>query len=427
MGKPNKEVAVVVLAGGPGDRLSILCAKRAIPAVPFAGKYRIIDFTLSNCVNSGLYDVMVLTQYRPLSLHDHIGNGKPWDLDRLHGGVRLVSPYLGRKASSWDRGTADAVYQNLEELEDLTADNILILGGDHVYKMDYRPMLNLHLEREADVTVGVIRVPIEQATRFGIVSTDATGRVTGFEEKPAQPQSNLVSMGIYVFNKAVMTDRLMKGATSPAGLHDFGRDVMPKMLENGDKVYAYLFDGYWQDVGTVQAYWDAHMQLLEDPPALNLYERSWVIYTRSEERPPAVVSSLAQVEQSLISHGCQVDGQVIRSVLSPGVIVEEGAIVRDSVILVDTVIGKNTVVDRAIIDKEVLTGANSYIGYGDDTTPNKDEPQRLNSGITLIGKRARLPDGVKIGRNCKIGPDVTPANFSDLSLATGGTLALPND
>ncbi len=425
MNRSNTEVMTIILAGGQGERLSILSEKRAKPAVPFAGKYRIIDFALSNCVNSGLDDILVLTQYRPLSLHDHIGSGKPWDLDRLRGGVRMVSPYLGRKDADWYRGTADAVYQNINQLSEIKSDNVLILGGDHIYKMDYRPMIDLHNEHKADVTVGVMRIPIEDAHRFGIVSVDDDGRVSNFVEKPKQPESNLVSMGIYVFSRDVLIDRLIKDAADPTSQRDFGHNIMPKMLKDGDRVYAYTFNDYWRDVGTVQSYWDANMELLESPPAVNLYDRDWIIYTKSEERPPAGISKQARVERSLISHGCQVRGQVIHSVLSPGVIVEEGAIVRDSIIMFDTVIGKNSVIDRTVIDKEVIVGPDSQIGFGDDQTPNKLEPARLNTGITLIGKRAHLPAGIKVGRNVKIGTDIRPNDFPSLDLPSGETVIAP--
>ena len=417
----------IILAGGQGERLSILSEKRAKPAVPFAGKYRIIDFALSNCVNSDLDDVLVLTQYRPISLHDHIGIGRPWDLDRLHGGVRMVSPYLGRKDADWYRGTADAVYQNINELTEIRSENVLILGGDHIYKMDYRPMIELHNQNKADVTVGVMRIPIEEAHRFGIVTANDEGRIVDFQEKPKQPKSNLVSMGIYVFNKDVLVDRLTRDAAVSTSQHDFGHNIIPMMLESGDRVFAYAFDGYWRDVGTVQSYWEANMELLEDPPAVDLYERSWVISTKSEERPPALVSSKARVERSMISHGCQIHGQVIHSVLSPGVIVEAGAVVRDSIIMFDTFIGENSVVDRSVLDKEVVIGPNSYIGYGEDDTPNKLEPQRLNTGITLVGKRAVLPAGIRIGRNVKIGTDVTPDDFGGLELASGETVIAPKE
>ncbi|MEI7554443.1 glucose-1-phosphate adenylyltransferase [Candidatus Chlorohelix sp.] len=422
MSRPNRNVLTVILAGGQGERLSIFSEKRAKPAVPFAGKYRIIDFALSNCVNSGLFDILVLTQYRPLSLHDHIGNGKPWDLDRLHGGVRMVSPYLGRKDSDWYKGTADAVYQNINELEETDAEYVLILGGDHIYKMDYRPMLQLHREKGAEATVGVMRVPIEEAHRFGIVAANEEGRVIEFQEKPKQPKSNLVSMGIYIFNKKHLIEKLTKDAQDSSSKHDFGHSILPEMLASGDKLYAYTFEGYWRDVGTVHSYWEANMELLQEPPELDLYERSWVVYTRSEERPSAIIEANANVKDSLISHGCQVHGQVINSVLSPGVIVEEGAIVRDSIIMIDSVIGKGSVIDKTVIDKEVIIGEGSIIGYGNDNTPNKFEPHKLNTGITIIGKRAQLPANVRIGRNCKIGTDVKPEDFPSLELGSAETV-----
>ncbi len=425
MSRLNQDPVAIILAGGQGERLSVLSEQRAIPSIPFAGKYRIIDFTLSNCVNSGLTSIMVLTQYRPISLHGHIGNGKPWDLDRLNGGIQVVSPYLGPKDAGWDRGTADAVYRNLEELIELPCENVLILGGDHIYKMDYRPMLELHHKQGADLTLGVLRIPLEEANRFGIVTTDETGRVVDFKEKPRQPTSNLVSMGIYIFNKEVLINRLTSDAATPGSQRDFGRNILPRMIEEGDRIFAYAFEGYWHDVGTVASYWEANMELVEDSPTFDLYERDWVIYTRSEERPPALTGTEAQIERSLISHGCQIRGQVIHSVLSPGVIVEEGAVVRDSVIMTDTVIGKNSVIDRVVIDKEVTVGADSYIGYGDDNTVNKREPNSLYTGITLVGKRANLPAGLKVGRNCKIGTSVQPAHFTSLEIASGENIEAP--
>ena len=427
MSRSSQEPIAIILAGGPGDRLSVLSEKRAIPSVPFAGKYRIIDFTLSNCANSDLSKVLVLTQYRPLSLHNHIGNGKPWDLDRLHGGVRLVSPYLGPKDAGWDRGTADAVFRNIEELVETSADTVVILGGDHVYKMDYRPMIDLHREQQADMTVGVIRTPLEEAHRFGVVATNQEGRVLGFEEKPAHPKNNLVSMGIYVFNKDILIERLTENAASPEARADFGRHILPLMLEKGDRVWAFPFEGFWRDIGTVQGYWEGNMELLEDRPGLDMYSRDLVIYTRSEERPPALTAATAQIERSLISHGCQIRGQVIHSVLSPGVIVEEGAVVRDSVIMTDSVIGKNSYIDRAVIDKSVVVGANCQVGTGSDMTANRQEPDILYSGITLVGKGTHLPDGLKIGRNCQIGSALGPANFPDLEIKSGETVEVKTD
>ena len=419
------KVLAIILAGGQGERLSLLSHKRAKPAVPFAGKYRIIDFALSNCVNSGISDVAVLTQYRPHSLHDHIGIGKPWDLDRQKGGIHLLQPYMGRKESDWYQGTADAVYQNLGFIMESRCDYVLILAGDHVYRMDYGPMIAFHQQRRAGATLGAVVVPIEEGSRFGILETDAEGRVNSFEEKPKEPRGTLGSMGIYVFDRDTLTRVLLEDARPvEAGgtltQHDFGRNIVPAMVARGEGVYAYPFTGYWQDVGTVHSFWEAHMKLLGDHPSFDLYDPSWVIHTRSEERPPAHVRSGAQVVESLVSHGCIIEGQVERSVLSPGVIVEKGAIVRDSIILFDTVIGAGSVIDRAILDKEVVVGKHCQIGYGEAMTPNKLEPGLLNSGITLIGKRTRLPDNLKVGRNCKIGTDLEPEDFPASSLLESG-------
>jgi glucose-1-phosphate adenylyltransferase len=416
------KVLAVIMAGGQGERLSLLSEKRAKPAVPFAGKYRIIDFALSNCVNSDIYDVAVLTQYRPHSLNDHIGIGKPWDLDRRQGGIHLLQPYVGRQESDWYQGTADAVYQNLGFITESRADYVLVLAGDHIYRMDYRPMISFHQQHATDVTLGAVVIPIEEGSRFGILETDEDGRVVSFEEKPAEPKGTLGSMGIYVFNRDVLARVLTEDAANTRSQHDFGRNIIPGMLDRGERVFAYPFTGYWQDVGTIQSYWEAHMGLLEDPPALDLYDRSWVIHTLSEERPPAHLFEGCEVASSLISHGCIIKGKVEHSVLSPGVVVEEGAVVRDSIALVDTVIGAGSVVDRSILDKEVVIGKNCRIGYGDDMTPNKQEPGRLNTGITLIGKRSRLPDNLKVGRNCKIGIDLRPQDFPSGTLPSGETV-----
>jgi glucose-1-phosphate adenylyltransferase len=418
------KVLAVILAGGSGERLSLLAAQRATPAVPFAGKYRIIDFALSNCVNSGLYDVAVLTQYRPHSLHVHIGIGKPWDLDRQQGGVHLLQPFVGRTEAAWDRGTADAVYQQLDFIMESRADYVLILGGDHIYRMDYRPLIAFHQQHGADVTLGGVVVPLADAPRFGIFETDVEGRVRSFEEKPARPRGTLGSMGIYVFGREtlarVLMDDAQRGPTSdPPSRHDFGRDIIPGMVARGDRVFAYPFTGYWQDVGTVNAYWAAHMALLDDPPAFALYDPAWVIHTRSEERPPGYLQRGAQITRSLISHGCVVKGLVDRSVLAPGVVVEAGAVVRDSILLGDTVVGAGSSVDRAILDKKVVVGAESRIGYGDDETPNRLDPGGLTTGITLIGKRTRLPAGMTVGRNCTIAPDLRPEDLPTTTVASG--------
>lgn len=415
-------VVAMILAGGQGERLSVLSRQRAKPAVPFGGKYRIIDFALSNCVNSGIYDVAVLTQYRPHSLNQHIATGRPWDLDRTNGGVRLLQPYLGTARSDWYRGTADAIYHNLWYLDEIKADYVLILSGDHIYRQDYREMIAFHQSRRADVTVAVTEVPLAEASRFGIMDADSDDRITRFLEKPREPISNLASMGIYCFNREVLIDSLREETDKRERL-DFGQSVIPWLLAGDYRLYAHRFGGYWQDVGTIQSYWEANMELLADLPSLNLYDADWVIHTRSEERPPVKVMEGSHIERSLLSNGCIIiRGSVIHSVLSPGVIVQEGAIVRDSIIMNDTIIGAGSVIDHCIIDKEVVIGADSRIGDGDDFSPNWLEPNRLNTGITLIGKRSRLPDGLVVGRNCRIGVSVQVDDFTGHHLASGESI-----
>jgi len=399
-------VLTLILAGGEGERLSILSQVRAKPGVPFGGKYRIIDFALSNAVNSGLTDVAVLTQYAPRSLIDHIGVGRPWDLDRSRGGVSLLQPYIGRgRARDWYRGTADAVLQNLEFITDREVDDVLVLAGDHIYKMDYRPFLELHRARQADVTVAVRTVPIEEAHRFGILDVAADGRVTDFIEKPPNPPSNLVSMGVYVFSRRALVEELR-----PERI-DFGRDVLPAMVNTGCRVFAYEYGGYWEDVGTIESYWRANLDLLSDHPGINLYDRPWLIYTKSEERAPALIGPDARVERSMISHGCVIHGSVSHSVLSPGVVIEAGAVVRDSIVMFDTIVRQGATLDRAIVDKDCEIGRGTVVGAGDDLRPNRTEPERLYAGLTLVGKHATVPPGRVIGRNCRIDPRVRAADF----------------
>ncbi len=414
----SSSVLTLILAGGEGERLSILSQVRAKPGVPFGGKYRIIDFALSNAVNSGLTDVGILTQYAPRSLIDHIGVGRPWDLDRSRGGVALLQPFIGRgRARDWYRGTADAVLQNVDFIEDRNPELVLVLAGDHVYKMDYRPFLDLHREKGAEVTCAVRTVLIEEAHRFGILEVADDGRVTDFIEKPAHPPSNLVSMGVYVFSWPLMRELL-----SPER-PDFGRDLLPWMMKERRAVFAYEFAGYWQDVGTIESYWATSLDLLRDDPGIELNDLGWLIYTKSEDRPPARIGPGASVSRSMISHGCVIDGNVEHSVLSPGVRVEAGAVVRDSIVMFDAVIGPGAVLDRAILDKEARIGAGARVGVGDELTPNRDEPERLYAGITLVGKRARVPDGIEIGRNCRIDPGVVERDFGNArSVATGTTI-----
>lgn len=415
----TKPVVALILAGGEGERLSILSSIRAKPAVPFAGKYRIIDFTLSNCVNSGIDNVLVLTQYNPRSLNDHIGLGRPWDLDRNKGGVQLLQPYIRRgRVAEWYRGTADAVLQNFNVIERVAGDIVLVLAGDHIYKMDYQPFIAAHRRRRADVTIAVRRVPLSDATRMGILALDENDRVTDWQEKPKQPKSDLASMGVYVFSKRALRRWLRED------LLDFGANVIPAMLEADDtRVFGYRFDGYWQDVGTIQAYWETSLELLDDSPALDLYDREWLIHTRSEERASAKIGPTAQVHRSLVSHGCVINGTVVNSILSPGVRVDVGAVVRDSIVMFDSVIRSGAVVDRSILDKEVVVGQGAIVGDGPDfDTPNRLEPTRLNTGITVVGKQAVVPRGVRLGRNVKIGSEVRSSDYPSRFIRTGGTV-----
>jgi len=405
----------VILAGGEGERLSILSAERAKPAVPFGGKYRIIDFTLSNCVNSEIDDVVVLTQYNPRSLNDHIGLGRPWDLDRNRGGVKLLQPYISRgRVADWYRGTADAVLRNMNVIEHDASDTVVVLAGDHVYKMDYQPFVAAHRRRRADVTIAVRRVPLAEASRMGILALDDADRVTEWQEKPKQPKSDLASMGVYVFSKKALRRWLSEDRP------DFGRHVIPAMLEAGARVFGYRYNGYWQDVGTIQSFWECNMALLEDDAELDLNDKDWVIHTRSEERAPAKVGPTAQVHRSLISHRCVINGTVVNSVLSPGVRVDVGAVVRDSIVMFDSVIRSGAVVDRAILDKEVVVGQGAIVGDGPfPDKPNKREPERLNTGITVVGKRSVIPRGSRIGRNVKVAADIRSADFTRRLVRSG--------
>jgi len=413
----------LILAGGEGSRLSILGEKRAKPAVPFGGKYRIIDFPLSNAVNSELYRIAVLTQYRPHSLMEHIGIGEPWDLNRRWpNGIRIWQPYRGRRDQDWYRGTADALYQNRNFIAEDGSDLLLTLSGDHIYKQDYRDLLRFHQEKGADLTVAVMHVRPDEVHRFGIMSVDADQRIVKFTEKPKQSESTLASMGIYVFSTRFLLRRLDEDAQEPSSAHDFGRNIIPKMVER-DKVFAYPFRGYWVDVGTIAAYWETNLSLLEENAALDLYDTNWVIHTRSKERPPVKLGPRGEVHDSLLSNGCVIDGTVINSVLSPGVHVERGAVVRDSVIMNDTTIRAGALIDRCVLDKEIEIGADTYVGIGDASTLNQLEPANLNTGITIVGKRAQVPAKTAIGRNCRIDPNVTPDDFERLDIPGGATVS----
>ena len=400
-----------ILAGGVGTRLCLLSERRAKPAVPFGGKYRIIDFTLSNCVNSGISDIGVLTQYRPTSLHQHIGIGRPWDLNRSRGGVQLLQPSLGSIESEWYRGTADAIYQNLIHLKRRRAEQVLVLSGDHVYKMNYDVMYDDHVKSRASVTVAVTEVPPEAASSFGMIETDSAGRVVGFEEKPQQARSRLASMGVYLFDREALIRWLIEDAALPDSRHDFGKDLLPRLVARGEAVHAYLYGGYWQDVGTLDSYYETNLSLVSDHPPFALDDPGWVIHTQSADRPPVRFEPGGRVERSLVANGCRVAGKVIRSVLSPGVTVAAGAEVRDSIVMNDTSIGRGATVDRAILDKEISIGEGARIGVGDGAPPNRACPDHLSSGLIVIGKGAQVPEGITIGRNARIGAHVRIRDF----------------
>jgi glucose-1-phosphate adenylyltransferase len=401
----------VILAGGEGQRLGVLTDRRAKPAVPFAGKYRIIDFTLSNCVNSGIFDLMILTQYRPHSLIEHIGAGRPWDLDRgFTGGVHVYQPYRGRLDTDWYRGTADAIYQNLSFVERGAPDRVLVLAGDHIYKMNYGSLIAFHSECNADVTIGTLNVTREEATRMGILAIDGESRVTQFVEKPSDPPGTLASMGIYVFDLKTLAQMLKEDAKRRDSSHDFGKDIIPRMVSGSMRAFAYPFESYWVDVGTVEAYWQTHMDLLKHPPPLDLNDRTWVVHTQSEERPPVTIQEGAVVKDSMITDGCVISAgaRIERCVLSPGVRIGKNAIVRDSVILTDSVVEEGARVDRAILDKAVRIGRRARVGQ-------RAKPGE-GPGITTIGKNAQIPDRIAVRRGAVIDADATPEYFSASAL-----------
>jgi glucose-1-phosphate adenylyltransferase len=409
----------VILAGGEGSRLGVLTAKRAKPAVPFGGKYRIIDFTLSNCVNSGIFDVMILTQYRPHSLIEHIKSGRPWDLDRsFNGGVQIYQPYKGRTDTDWYAGTADAIQQNFAFLKRTKPDLALILSGDHIYEMNYDTLLSFHIEHQADLTIASIRVTVEEARRMGILTTDDNYRVIQFMEKPKDPPGTLASMGIYVFNLNVLDKVLLEDFKRRDSSHDFGKDIIPRMMQSGMRVFAYPFGGYWVDVGTIDSYWRAHMDLIKHPPVLDLNDRTWIIHTPSEERPPVLIQKGATVIDSLITDGSIIaPGAIVeRSVLSPGVYVAPQAVVRESIVLTDSSIEAGACVERAIVDKNVTVGHNARVG--------RIQPDEADLGIATLGKGAQIPSGIKVGRGATVGPHVLAKHFSKEGVADGKSLQI---
>ena len=420
----KKEMIAMLLAGGQGSRLGVLTAKVAKPAVAFGGKYRIIDFPLSNCINSGIDTVGVLTQYQPLRLNTHIGIGIPWDLDRNVGGVTVLPPYEKSTSSEWYTGTANAIYQNLDYMETYNPDYVLILSGDHIYKMDYEVMLDFHKENHADVTIAAMPVPIEEASRFGIVITDNDRKIEEFEEKPKKPRSNLASMGIYIFSWPVLRDALKDLSSQPNC--DFGKHIIPYCHSKNKRLFAYEYNGYWKDVGTLSSYWEANMELIDIIPEFNLYEEFWKIYTNSGSLPPQYVSAQSVVEKSIICNGADIYGEVYNSIIGSGVTVGKGTVIRNSIVMSDTKFGENCVIEKAIIAEDVVIGDRVTIGIGSDT-PNKMRPGIYNAEIVTIGEKTVIPPDIQIGKNTALSGVTSREDYEDGVLESGETLIKAGD
>jgi len=414
-----RDTLAIILAGGKGARLAELCTRRTKPAVPFGGRYRLIDFTLSNCVNAGVFHVAVLTQYRPRSLRKHIGIGRPWDLDRSRGGVELLQPHLGHVDSDWYKGTADACYQNRHYVATRDFAYILVLAGDHVYAMDYAYLRRLLEAKGADVVVAALRVPRADATRFGTLELAGDGRIIGFEEKPPEPKSDIASMGIYLFTRDAFMAAI---ARVRGGLTDFGRHIIPSLLAER-RVYCYLFEDYWRDVGTLDAYFDANMDLVADLPAFNLYDREWPVKTVARDYAPARVHAGAAVERSLVAEGCDIYGAVRNSIIFPGVAVGAGTTVTSCIIMDGCRVGADCRLERVIIDKEVIVGDGCILGTGPADTPNRRYPRQLTSGLVLIGRETALPPGVRLGRNACVAVGARAGDFSRLDIEAGAFVA----
>lgn len=400
----KKECVAMILAGGQGSRLHVLTKKMAKPAVPFGGKYRIIDFTLSNCVNSGIDTVGVLTQYSPLVLNDYIGTGQPWDLDRLYGGVHILPPYQSNKGASWYEGTANAIYQNMTFIERYSPKYVVILSGDHIYKMNYSKMIDFHKEKQADCTIAVLNVTQEEASRFGIMNCDKDGVVYEFEEKPKHPKSTLASMGIYVFNWEVLKHHLTEDDKNKNSSKDFGKDIIPNMLRDNKKLITYPFEGYWKDVGTIESFWEANMDLLGNDCKFDLYDPTWKIYTRNPVAPPHYVSRKGKVSNSLVAEGCEIYGTTDFSVLFYGVVIEEGAIVHDSIIFPGAVVKKGAELNYAIVGNDAVVGENSKIGERPESLKNKAESKKWS--VSVVGPNVKVSDNTVVKANVMVGKDI---------------------
>ena len=412
----KKEMIAMLLAGGQGSRLGVLTHNVAKPAVSFGGKYRIIDFPLSNCINSGVDTVGVLTQYQPLRLNTHIGIGIPWDLDRNMGGVTVLPPYENASGSDWYSGTANAIYQNLEYMESYNPDYVLILSGDHIYKMDYEVMLDYHKANNADVTIAAMPVSMEEASRFGILITDEHSRVTEFEEKPKHPRSNLASMGIYIFSWKALRDSLIE-LSDVAGC-DFGKHIIPHVFNNGGRIFSYEYNGYWKDVGTLESYWEANMELVDIIPEFNLYEEYWKIYTKGDIITPQYIAATSIINKSIIGEGVEVYGEVNNSVIGAGVVIEEGAVINDSIVMKGSRIGANSKINKAIIAENSVVGKDCEIGAFDYCESNYDK-KVYNCDLAVIGEKTNIPDGVVIGKNTAILGNTTIDDYVDKKLLSG--------
>ena len=415
----KKEMIAMLLAGGQGSRLGVLTEKVAKPAVAFGGKYRIIDFPLSNCINSGIDTVGVLTQYQPLRLNTHIGIGIPWDLDRNVGGVTVLPPYEKNGNSDWYTGTANAIFQNMAYMETYNPEYVLILSGDHIYKMDYEVMLDYHKANKADVTIACMPVPIEEASRFGVMITDGAGRITEFEEKQEHPRSNLASMGIYIFSWKTLKESLMALKDQPNC--DFGKHILPYCRDNGKRLFAYEFNGYWKDVGTLGSYWEANMELIDIIPEFNLYEEFWKIYTKGDIIRPQYISGESVIERSIIGEGAEIYGEVHNSVIGADVTIEKGAVVRDSIIMKHSRIGAGSQIDKSIIAESVEVGENVVTGVGEEA-PNVLKPAVYGFGLVTIAENSVIPSGVKIGKNTAISGETTAEDYPDGELVSGGAI-----
>lgn len=389
----KQECVAMLLAGGQGSRLGVLTKNLAKPAVPYGGKYRIIDFPLSNCVNSGIETVGVLTQYQPLVLNEYIGNGQPWDLDSVHGGVRVLPPYQRSKGGDWYKGTANAIYQNTAYIDRYDPDYVVVLSGDHIYKMDYSKMLAFHKENNADCTIAVLEVPMEEASRFGILNTNPDNSIYEFDEKPAVPKSNKASMGIYIFNWQKLRKYLAEDEADPNSSNDFGKNILPTMLNNGERMFAYPFEGYWKDVGTIDSLWEANMDLLDPKVELDLSDDTWKIYGRNQGMPPQYIAPNAHVQNSMITEGCNIYGEIDFSVIFSGVTVEEGAVVRDSIIMPGTVVKKGAVVQYAIVSENAVIESGAKIGERPENMTNLDD-----WGVAVVGA------GVTVNENSVVAP-----------------------